>query len=110
MLMANISLITFLKLLAKPFVNLNGYIKRKRDEYEEESQYVEEERERLRQEEEQYGQGTDKERLAKKFSSLDAMTKSARHEKSAKRGQRKVFEKYRRRIRSCSSQTYRRGL
>lgn len=83
MLMANISLITFLKLLAKPFVNLNGYIKRKRDEYEEESQYVEEERERLRQEEEQYGQGTDKERLAKKFSSLDAMTKSARHEKSA---------------------------
>lgn len=83
MLMANISLITFLKLLAKPFVKLSGYIKRKRDEYEEESQYVEEERERLRQEEEQYEQSTDKERLAKKFSSLDAMTKSARHEKSA---------------------------
>ncbi|MCM1298135.1 MAG: DNA translocase FtsK [Firmicutes bacterium] len=85
MLMANISLITFLKLLAKPFVKLGGFVERKRAEYEEESQYVEEERERLHQEEmqrlEMQGQGSDKERLAKKFSSLDAMTKSARNEK-----------------------------
>lgn len=85
MLMTNISLISFLKMLAKPFVKLNGYIKRKRAEYEEESQYVEEERERLKQEEaqrlEEEAPISDKERLAKKFSSLDAMTKSTRSEK-----------------------------
>lgn len=72
-------------MLAKPFVKLNGYIKRKRAEYEEESQYVEEERERLKQEEaqrlEEEAPISDKERLAKKFSSLDAMTKSTRNEK-----------------------------
>ncbi len=84
MLMANISLITFLKLLAKPFVKLGEFIKRKRDEYEEESQYVEEERERLRQEEALTleNKDDDKEKLAKKFSSLDAMGKSLRNEVS----------------------------
>lgn len=86
MLMTNIGLISFLKMLTKPFVKLSEYVKRKRAEYEEESRYVEEERERIHQEEaqrlEEQAPVSDKERLAKKFSSLDAMTKSARNEKS----------------------------
>ena len=83
MLIANISLMDFLKLVAKPFVKLGAYLKQKRLEYEEESRYVREERElqeaaKAEQEEalEADDDGTDK--LAKKFSSLDAMTKGMR--------------------------------
>ena len=83
MLIANISLMDFLRLVAKPFVRLGSYLKQKRLEYEEESRYVREERElmeaaRAEQEEaiEADEDGTDK--LAKKFNSLDAMTRGMR--------------------------------
>lgn len=83
MVLANISLMTFLKLIAKPFVTLGRYIKRKREEYEEESQYVREERERQRieQEEARALENSDleeSEKLSRKFSKLDAMTRDIR--------------------------------
>ena len=40
MLIANISLLDFLRLVSKPFVKLGKYIKNKRLEYEEESRYI----------------------------------------------------------------------
>ena len=80
MLIANISLMDFLRLIAKPFVRLKEFLKEKRLEYEEESRYVREERERIEAEkaelEEAYD--NDEDRLAKKFSSFDAMTKGMR--------------------------------
>ena len=82
MLIANISLMDFLKLVAKPFVKLGLFLKEKRLEYEEESRYVREERELMEaakaEQEENDDDGKDK--LAKKFSSLDAMTKGMREE------------------------------
>lgn len=87
MVMANISLMSFLKFIAKPFVKLGEYAKRKRDEYEEESMYVREEQERLRLEKEereeqrkdqQNSQAADSEKLSRKFSRLDAMTRDMR--------------------------------
>ena len=83
MLIANISLMDFLKLVAKPFVKLGAYLKKKRLEYEEESRYVREDREErelleaaMAEQAEADTDGSDK--LAKKFSSLDAMTKGMR--------------------------------
>lgn len=84
MIMANISLMTFLQLLAKPFVKLGAFIKRKRVEYEEESMYIREERERLRLEEEEANKQSeelnviDGDKINKKFSSLEAMTREIR--------------------------------
>lgn len=83
MVMANISLMTFLKLVARPFVTFGRYIGRKREEYEEESMYVREERERLRLEQEEAepidsSDLNDSEKLSKKFSKLDAMTRDIR--------------------------------
>ncbi len=83
MVMANIDLITFLKLVAKPFAALGRFIKRKRDEYEEESRLIreEEERRRLEEAEKMICQSSDEsgsERLTKKFNSIDAMTRNLR--------------------------------
>lgn len=84
MIMANISLMTFLQLLAKPFVKLGAFIKRKRVEYEEESMYIREERERLRLEEEEANKQSeelnviDGDKINKKFSSLEAITREIR--------------------------------
>lgn len=83
MVMANISLMTFLKLVAKPFVTFGRYIGRKRREYEEESMYVREERERLRLEQEDAealdnSDMEESEKLSRKFSKLDAMTRDIR--------------------------------
>lgn len=83
MVMANISLMTFLKLIAKPFAAFGRYIGRKREEYEEESMYVREENERLRleREEEKALENSDldeSEKLSRKFSKLDAMTRDIR--------------------------------
>ena len=85
MLIANISLMDFLKLVAKPFVKLGAYMKEKRLEYEEESRYVREERElmeaaKAEQEEADNADDDGRDRLAKKFSSIDAMTKGMREE------------------------------
>ena len=82
MLIANISLMDFLRMAAKPFVKLGAFLKEKRLEYEEESRYVREERERIEAEKEEQEEADDygKDRLAKKFSSLDAMTKGMREE------------------------------
>lgn len=81
MIMANIDLITFLKLLSKPFIKLGAFIKRKRDEYDEESRIIKEEEEKQRQEAEnvQYEE-SDGESSAKRFNDFDAMTKSVRGE------------------------------
>lgn len=88
MLIANISLMDFLRLVAKPFVKLGAYLKQKRLEYEEESRYVREEHERIEAEKAELEEaaeadddGTDK--LAKKFSSLEAMTKGMRENNDA---------------------------
>lgn len=83
MVMANISLMTFLKLVAKPFVTFGRFIGRKRREYEEESMYVREERERLRLEQEEAealdnSDMEESEKLSRKFSKLDAMTRDIR--------------------------------
>ena len=89
MLIANISLIDFLKLIAKPFVKFGAYLKEKRMEYEEESRYVREDREERElleaaaiAEQEQADKDSD-DKLAKKFSSLDAMTKGMREDSPA---------------------------
>lgn len=83
MVMANISLMTFLRFIAKPFVTFGRYISRKREEYEEESMYVQEERERLRLEQEEAealdnSDIDESEKLSRKFSKLDAMTRDIR--------------------------------
>ena len=72
MLITDISLMDFLRLVAKPFVKLGAYFKRKREEYEEESQYVQEEREQ--REAERRAREADEE----KFRKIDAMTRSMR--------------------------------
>lgn len=72
MLITDISLMDFLRLVAKPFVKLGAYLKRKREEYEEESQYVREERE-LREAERR-----EREADEEKFRKIDAMTRSMR--------------------------------
>ena len=87
MLIANISLMDFLKLVAKPFVKLGAYLKEKRLEYEEESRYVREERElmeaaRAEQEESEEYDGDGKDELAKKFRSFNAMAKGMREDDS----------------------------
>lgn len=77
MVMANIDLITFLRLISKPFIALGKYIKRKRAEYEEESELLREEEEKRRLEEEEerrFSSETDEERLARKFNSFNALT------------------------------------
>ncbi|MCH5199465.1 MAG: DNA translocase FtsK [Oscillospiraceae bacterium] len=96
MLIANISLIDFLKLIAKPFVKLGAYVKEKRLEYEEESRYVREDREErelleaaMAEQEEADKDGNDK--LAKKFSSLDAMTKGMREDSPAQVNEAKAI-------------------
>ena len=84
MLIANISLMDFLKLVAKPFVKLGVFLKEKRLEYEEESRYVREERELMEaaMAEQEQDDDNGKDRLANKFSSSDAMTKGMREEDS----------------------------
>ncbi len=85
MLIADISLMDFLRLIAKPFMSLGSYAKRKREEYEEESRYVKEERELKeteRKEMEALAAASESERLAEKFRSFDAMSKSMRGEET----------------------------
>ncbi len=85
MVMANIDLITFLRLISKPFIAFGKYIKRKRAEYEEESRLIREEEERRRQEEEEERQlagETEEERAARKFKSFEAMANDSRGEGS----------------------------
>ncbi len=85
MLIADISLMDFLRLIAKPFISLGSYAKRKREEYEEESRYVREERELKeaeRKEIEALASVSESERLAEKFRSFDAMSKSVRGEEA----------------------------
>ncbi|MCM1055307.1 MAG: DNA translocase FtsK [Bacteroides sp.] len=76
MLIADISLMDFLRLVAKPFVKLGAYLKRKREEYAEESRYVQEERE-LREAERK-----ERELDEEKFRRIDAMTKVMRGEET----------------------------
>jgi len=85
MLMINMSLMDFLRLIGKPFVKLGNYFKRKRDEYEEESRYVKEEREQLeaeRREREALESASDSERIAAKLKSVEALTRGADRTKS----------------------------
>ncbi len=85
MLIADISLMDFLRLVARPFMSLGSYAKRKREEYEEESRYVREERELKeaeRREMEALAEASESERLAEKFRSFDAMSKSVRGEET----------------------------
>lgn len=80
MLMTNMSLMDFLRLVGKPFVKLGEYFKRKRDEYEEESRYVKEEREQReaeRREREALESASESERLAAKLKSVEALTKGS---------------------------------
>lgn len=80
MLMTNMNLVDFLRLAAKPFVKFGAFLKRKREEYEEESRYVREERE-LREAEKRELEAIEAdngEKLAKKFSSLEALTNDIR--------------------------------
>lgn len=77
MLMTNMNLVDFLRLAAKPFVKFGVFLKRKREEYEEESRYVREERE-LREAERREHEAIESangEKLAKKFSDLEALTR-----------------------------------
>ena len=78
----------FLKIVAKPFVKLGAYLKEKRLEYEEESRYVREEQElmeaaKAEQKELLEIDENSSDNLAKKFSSLDAMTKGMREKDDA---------------------------
>ena len=83
MLIANISLMDFLRLVAKPFVLFGSYAKKKREEYEEESRYVREERELReaeRKEMELLESASESEKLDAKFKSIDNLSKIARNE------------------------------
>lgn len=82
MLMTNMNLVDFLRLAAKPFIKFGAFLKRKREEYEEESRYVREERE-LREAERRELEAIESangEKLAKKFSDLEALTRDTSNE------------------------------
>lgn len=90
MLMANINLMDFLRIISKPFVKLGNYLKNKRLEYQEESRILreaQEERERTEAENAAVNaetrEETQQEKLDKKFKSFDEMTKDMRNEKSS---------------------------
>lgn len=77
MLVANINLMDFLKIIAKPFVKLGGYIKDKRTEFQEESRILREERERLEKEEAASAENDEAEAktISAKAKSFDEMEK-----------------------------------
>lgn len=83
MLIANISLMDFLSLVAKPFKKLGKYIKAKREEYAEESEYVREERAIKEQQRLENKQLSDEEKRAKKLSEIEALGNSLRSENSS---------------------------
>lgn len=87
MIKANLSLMDFLRLLAKPFVKLGSFIKKKRAQYEEESQILKEEREK-REEKAAYQAAAQapheeitEQKLAEKFDRIDALTEKMKEEK-----------------------------
>ena len=83
MVMANIDLITFLRLISKPFIALGKYIKRKKAEYDEESELIRQEEERRRQEEEEQrllSEGSEEERAARRLKSFEALARETREE------------------------------
>ena len=80
MLIANISLMDFLSLIAKPFKKLGRYIKAKREEYAEESEYVREERAIKEQQRIENKQLIDEQKRAKKLSEIEALGNSLRSE------------------------------
>lgn len=78
MLMINMSLMDFLRLIGKPFMKFGSYAKRKREEYEEESRIVREERdlrEAERREREALENASESERLAAKLKSVEVLTR-----------------------------------
>lgn len=82
MLIANISLLDFLRLVSKPFVKLGKYIKNKRLEYEEESRYINEERERAAAElAEKQENDTEEVDIDDKIKRFDEITKGLTGEK-----------------------------
>ena len=82
MLIANISLLDFLRLVSKPFVKLGKYIKNKRLEYEEESRYINEERERAAAElAEKQANDTEEAYIDDKIKRFDEITKGLTGEK-----------------------------
>lgn len=82
MLIANISLLDFLRLVSKPFVKLGKYIKNKRLEYEEESRYINEERERAAAElAEKQANDTEEADIDDKIKRFDEITKGLTGEK-----------------------------
>lgn len=83
MVMANIDLITFLRLISKPFIALGKYIKRKKAEYDEESELIRQEEERRRQEEEEQRRllgESEEERAARRLKSFEALARDTREE------------------------------
>ncbi|MDE7281809.1 MAG: hypothetical protein K2N36_08750, partial [Ruminiclostridium sp.] len=83
MVMANIDLITFLRLISKPFIALGKYIKRKKAEYDEESELIRQEEARRRQEEEEQrllSEGSEEERAARRLKSFEALARETREE------------------------------
>ena len=80
MLIANISLMDFLSLIAKPFKKLGRYIKAKSEEYAEESEYVREERAIKEQQRIENKQLIDEQKRAKKLSEIEALGNSLRSE------------------------------
>lgn len=83
MVMANIDLITFLRLISKPFIALGKYIKRKKAEYDEESELIRQEEERRRQEEEEQrllSGESEEERAARRLKSFEALARDTRGE------------------------------
>lgn len=77
MLIANITLVQLARFIAKPFKALHSYMKRKRDQYEEESVYIREEAERKEKEKAEHKrimqELKEEEKRAKKFNSLEAL-------------------------------------
>ena len=83
MVMANIDLITFLRLISKPFIALGKYIKRKKAEYDEESELIRQEEARRRQEEEEQrllSEGSEEERAVRRSRTFEALERETRPE------------------------------
>lgn len=94
MLIANITLLQLFRAIAKPFVALHGYLKRKREEYAQESVYVKEEAERLEAEKAEQKrimkELSEEEKRAKKISSIEAMGNSVKEDVPPKEEKEKI--------------------
>lgn len=96
MLITNVSIMDLFKFICVPFKKLGAHLKAKREQYEEESALVREEKQRLALEDEENRRViesiSEEEKRAKKFITLEALTSRARGEEPAAEADKKTLD------------------